>query len=71
MAELKYGTLYEVPGYSAWRIAFPSHSKIYLVFGSKPVAEEQAQKIRNKYKRQGKNLSKPSIRNVTKTLGGW
>lgn len=71
MAELKYDTVYVVPPYSAWRISFPSHSKTYLVFGSKEDAVNQATKIKNKFKKTGINLQRPSIREISKSLRGY
>lgn len=66
---LKYSTLYEVPPYRAWRIAFYNSQYTYLFFGTKADAKAAGQKLADKLAKKGTFVSNMSIKEVSKHLG--
>jgi hypothetical protein len=66
---LKSETLYEVPPYHAWRIAFYNTSRTWLFFGTKTDAKAYGAKLAAKIIKNGGYVSNMSIKSVTKALG--
>ena len=66
---LKSGTLYEIPPFHAWRIAFYNHSRTWLYFGTKAEAKAYGEKLAAKLIKSGGYVSNMSIKEVSKYLG--
>lgn len=66
---LKSDTLYEVPPFRAWRIAFYNHQRTWLYFGTKTEAKAYGKKLADQIVRNGGYVSNMSIKEVSKALG--
>lgn len=66
---LKSNTLYEIPPFRAWRIAFYNHSRTWLYFGTKAEAKAYGEKLAAQIIKSGGYVSNMSIKEVSKYLG--